>query len=62
MFRFWADVDFKASDGDPNFKQYLEYGRGRHGATNISGKGNLSASLVERGPPMPPGGSAIGFI
>ena len=41
-----GDVDLKVSNGDFNFKHYLEYGRGRRGATNISGTGKLTASLV----------------
>ena len=45
------DVDLKVSNGDFNFEHNLEYGRGRRGATHISGTAKLSARLVELGAP-----------
>ena len=45
------DVDLKVSIGDSNFEHNLEYGRGRRGATYISGTAKLSARLVELGAP-----------
>ena len=41
------DVDLKVSNGDFNFEHNLEYGRGRRGATHISGTAKFSARLVE---------------
>ena len=48
---FLDDVDLKVSNGDSKFEHNFEYGRGRRGATHISGTAQLSARLVERGPP-----------
>ena len=45
------DVDLKVSNGDFNFEHNLEYGRGRRGATHISGTAKLCARLVELGAP-----------